>query len=50
MAMSRKFDAETRECAVWMRNEPLGGHAVLKLAARKHSGPLLGVDPATLRN
>ena len=50
MAAPRKFDAETRERAVRIYHEHLADSQCSKLAARKHVGDLLGVNPATLRN
>lgn len=50
MAAPRKFDAETRDRAVRMYHEHLADEQCSKLAARKHVGDLLGVNPATLRN
>lgn len=50
MAAPRKFDQETRERAVRMHEDRLASHAESKLAARKHLGALLDINPATLRN
>lgn len=50
MAAPRKFDAETRERAVRMYQEHLADAQCSKLAARRHVGELLGINPATLRN
>ena len=50
MSAPRKFDAETRERAVRMYHEHLADAQCSKLAARRHVGELLGVNPATLRN
>jgi transposase len=46
----RKFDDETRARAVRMYADCLRDHKESKLAARKHVGELLDVNPATLRN
>lgn len=50
MAAPRKFDQETRERAVRMYEDRLASHDESKLAARKHVGALLDINPATLRN
>lgn len=50
MAAPRKFDEETRQRAVRMYLERITEHGDTKLAARKHVGGLLDVNPATLRN
>ena len=50
MASPRKFDAETRARAVRMYEDRLRDHGDSKLAARKHVGGILDVNPATLRN
>lgn len=50
MAPPRKFDAETRARAVRMYEDRLRDHGDSKLAARKHVGAILDVNPATLRN
>ena len=50
MAAPRKFDEETRHRAVRMYQERIVDHGESKLAARKHVGELLDVNPATLRN
>ena len=50
MAAPRKFDEETRQRAVRMYRDRLAEHGDSKLAARKHVGALLDVNPATLRN
>ena len=50
MAPPRKFDAETRARAVRMYEDRLRDHGDSKLAARKHVGGILDVNPATLRN
>lgn len=45
-----KFGQETRERAVRMYEDRLASHDESKLAARKHVGALLDINPATLRN
>ncbi|MGC5258908.1 IS3 family transposase [Gordonia sp. DT218] len=50
MAAPRKFDQETRERAVRMYEDRRAEHGESKLAARKHVGALLDINPATLRN
>ncbi len=50
MAASRKFDAETRERAVRMYRDRLRDHGESKIAARRHVGGLLDLNPDTLRN
>lgn len=50
MSAPRKFDAETRARAVRMYEDRLRDHGDSKLAARKHVGELLEINPATLRN
>ncbi|GLZ49105.1 transposase [Actinomycetospora sp. NBRC 106375] len=50
MAPPRKFDAETRARAVRMYEDRLRDHGDSKLAARRHVGAILDVNPATLRN
>jgi transposase len=50
MSAPRKFDDETRARAVRMYQDRLREHSESKLAARKHVGALLGINPATLRN
>lgn len=50
MSAPRKFDDETRARAVRMYQDRLREHGESKLAARKHVGALLGINPATLRN
>lgn len=47
MAAPRKFDAETRDRAVRMYHEHIADEQCSKVAARKHVGDLLGVNPAT---
>ncbi|MDN5724187.1 MAG: transposase [Corynebacterium sp.] len=50
MPAPRKFDAETRERAVRLYTDRLRDHGESKLAARRHVGELLGINPATIRN
>ena len=50
MAAPRMFDEETRQRAVRMYQERVVEHGDTTLAARKHVGRLLDVNPATLRN
>ena len=50
MAAPGKFDVETRQRAVRMYQERVVERGDTKLAARKHVGRLLDVNPATLRN
>lgn len=50
MPAPRKFDAETRERAVRLYADRLRDHGESKLAARRHVGELLGINPATIRN
>ena len=50
MAPPRKFDPETRARAVRMYEDRLRDHGDSKLAARKHVGAMLDINPATLRN
>ncbi len=50
MAAPRKFDEETLQRAVRMYRERIPEHGDTKLAARKHVGGLLDVNPATLWN
>ncbi|MFT7024786.1 MAG: transposase-like protein [Rhodococcus sp. (in: high G+C Gram-positive bacteria)] len=50
MGAPRKFDAETRERAVRMYRDRLAGAGDTKVAARKHVGALLDINPATIRN
>lgn len=50
MSAPRKFDAETRARAVRLYEDRLRDHGDSKLAARKHVGDLLDINPATLRN
>jgi transposase-like protein len=46
----RKFDEETRARAVRLYQDRLRDHGESKLAARRHVGELLDVNPATIRN
>jgi transposase len=46
----RKFDEETRARAVRLYADRLRDHGESKLAARKHVGELLDINPATIRN
>jgi len=50
MSAPRKFDDETRARAVRLYQDRLRDHGESKLAARRHVGQLLDVNPATLRN
>ncbi len=50
MSAPRKFDEETRERAVRLYADRLRDRGDSKLAARKHVGELLDINPATLRN
>jgi transposase-like protein len=50
MSAPRKFDEETRARAVRLYQDRLRDHGESKLAARRHVGQLLDVNPATLRN
>ena len=50
MSAPRKFDEETRARAVRLYQDRLRDHGESKLAARRHVGQLLGINPATLRN
>lgn len=50
MSAPRKFDDETRARAVRLYRDRLRDHGESKLAARKHVGELLDINPATLRN
>ena len=50
MSAPRKFDEETRARAVRLYQDRLRDHRESKLAARKHVGQLLDINPATLRN
>jgi transposase-like protein len=46
----RKFDDETRARAVRLYHDRMRDHGESKLAARRHVGELLDINPATLRN
>ena len=50
MSAPRKFDEETRARAVRLYQDWLRDHRESKLAARRHVGQLLDINPATLRN
>ena len=50
MPAPRKFDEETRARAVRLYQDRLRDHGESKLAARRHVGRLLDIQPATLRN
>jgi transposase len=50
MSAPRKFDEETRARAVRLYQDRLRDHGEAKLAARRHVGQLLDINPATLRN
>ena len=50
MPAPRRFDAETRARAVRLYTDRLRDHDESKLAARRHVGELLDINPATLRN
>lgn len=50
MSAPRKFDDETRARAVRLYQDRLRDHGESKLAARRHVGALLDINPATLRN
>ena len=50
MGAPRKFDEETRARAVRLYQDRLRDHGESKLAARRHVGELLDVNPATIRN
>src|SRR5919205_1149451 len=50
MSAPRKFDEETRARAVRLYTDWLRDHGESKLAARRHVGQLLDINPATLRN
>ena len=50
MSAPRKFDEETRARAVRFYQDRLRDHRESKLAARRHVGQLLDINPATLRN
>ncbi len=48
--LPRKFDEETRARAVRLYQDRLRDHGESQLAARRHVGQLLDINPATLRN
>ena len=51
MSAPRRFDEETRARAVRLYADRLRDHSEsMLLAARKHVGQLLDINPATLRN
>ena len=50
MSAPRKFDPETRDRAVRMYEDRVREFGDSKLAARRHVGGLLDINPATLRN
>ena len=50
MSAPRKFDEEIRARAVRLYTDRLRDHRESKLAARRHVGQLLDINPATLRN
>lgn len=50
MPAPRKFDGETRARAVRLYEDRLRDHGDSKLAARRHVGELLDINPATIRN
>lgn len=50
MAAPRKYDQEYRDRAVRMYQDRLAEGNCSKLAARRHVGSLLDLNPATLRN
>src|SRR5918998_1762985 len=50
MSAPRKFDEETRARAVRLYQDRLRDHGESRLAARRHVGALLDINPATLRN
>ena len=50
MSAPRKFDEETRARAVRLYQDRLRDHGESQLAARRHVGQLLDINPATLRN
>ena len=49
MPAPRKFDDETRARAVRLYRDRLRDHGESKLAARRHVGELLDINPETLR-
>ena len=50
MGAPGKFDDETRARAVRMYQDRRRDHGESKIAARRHVGELLDINPATLRN
>jgi transposase-like protein len=50
MSAPRRFDQETRARAVRMYEDRVREFGDSKLAARRHVGGLLDINPATLRN
>jgi transposase-like protein len=50
MGAPRKFDDETRARAVRMYQDRLRDHGESKVAARRHVGELLDINPSSLRN
>jgi transposase len=50
MSAPRKYDQEFRDRAVRMYRDRLAEAGESKLAARRHVGSLLDLNPATLRN
>jgi transposase-like protein len=50
MSAPRKLDDETRARAVRLYADRLRDHGESKVAARRHVGQLLDINPATLRN
>lgn len=50
MSAPRKYDREFRERAVRMYRDRLEQEPGSKLAARRHVGALLDLNPATMRN
>ena len=50
MPAPRKFDDETRARAVRLYQDRLRESGSSQLAARRHVGELLGINPATIRN
>jgi len=50
MSAPKKYDEETMDRAVRMYRDRLGQVGGSKLAARRHVGGLLDINPATLRN
>ena len=50
MPAPRKFDDETRARAVRLYEDRLRAHGESQVAARRHVGALLDINPATIRN